>query len=189
MSFVNTPLKGRMGEKEREDRQFLYYDWSGSITGTPGSYIVKNLPHQTSGLCQAMPEWGPLSICPHHYVSLPTRGRGDSIVLTRTDLPQHRYTPHEKDNMIYLISDHTFIISFKNNMPTREGRRPKIPLRIAGVDSGTSLILGLCIPMGAEFKIKNNNKVTSFEKLRDSDFTPPPPPPHPDRRQELCQSS
>ena len=170
VSFINTPIKGRMGEKEREDRQFLYYDWSGSITGAPGSYIVKNLPHQTSGLCQAMPEWGPLSICPHHYVSLPIgRGRGDSIVLTRTDLPQHRYTPHEKDNMIYIISDHTYIISFKNNIPTRDGRRPKIPLKVTGVDNGTSLILGLCMPLGAEFKIKNNNKVASFEKLKGSD--------------------
>merc|ERR1711892_843274 len=72
VSFVSTPLEGRVGEGKRMDRQFLYYDWSGSITGTPDSYIVRNFPHLTSAKCQEMPGWGPLTVCPHHYISLPT---------------------------------------------------------------------------------------------------------------------
>ena len=45
VSFVSTPIGGRIGSEEMMERQFLYHDWSGSLTGTPDSYIVKNYPH------------------------------------------------------------------------------------------------------------------------------------------------
>ena len=169
VSFVSTPLEGRMGEGKRMDRQFLYYDWSGSISGSPDSYIVKNFPHLLSARCLDMPKWGPLSVCPHHYISLPTKGQGESIALIRTDIPDKQFTPAEKDNMVYLSTDHTYIISFKKKFPAKKGRRPKLPLVVMGVDKSTNMILGICLPLGSVFAIRNNRKVNSFLELRNTE--------------------
>ena len=59
LAFINTPESGRIKEHNTEgrwlthviispslsSRQFLYRDWSGSITSAPSSYIVSSLPH------------------------------------------------------------------------------------------------------------------------------------------------
>ena len=44
------------------------FDWDGTITGKPGSTIVRDQPFYTSSLCESRPNWGNMSICPHQYV-------------------------------------------------------------------------------------------------------------------------
>ena len=71
--------------------------------------------------------------------------------------------------MVYLSTDHTYIISFKKKFPIKKGRRPKLPLVAMGVDKSTTMILGICLPLGSVFTIRNNRKVDSFEELRNTE--------------------
>ena len=52
------------------------FDWDGTITGKPGSTIVRDQPFYTSSLCESRPNWGNMSICPHQYVAAEGTGTG-----------------------------------------------------------------------------------------------------------------
>jgi len=58
LSFPETPFEGRIGEHKNDGRQFLYRDWTGSITSSAGSYVVSDLPHMVSSQCRP---WSRLS--------------------------------------------------------------------------------------------------------------------------------
>ena len=42
-------------------------------------------------------------------------GEGENMALTRTDIPGKKFIPFEKDNMVYMSSDHTYIVSSKDD--------------------------------------------------------------------------
>ena len=52
------------------------FDWDGTITGKPGSTIVRDQPFYTSSLCESRPNWGNMSICPHQYAAAEGTGTG-----------------------------------------------------------------------------------------------------------------
>ena len=170
ISFASTPMEGRVGSQPTMERQFLYYDWSGSITGTPDSYIVKNFPHLISDRCLAMPEWGLVSVCPHNYPALAVGEHNEAIIVTRTDIPQVKFTPFIKDRMVFMSSDHTYIVSSKGTFtPMKKGKWSIMPIKVAGVDKGTSMIIGTCVPIGSELGVKDHKSMNSFEDLRNMD--------------------
>ena len=89
ITFVSTPLAGRFLEDKKPAREFLYKDYSGSISTFPDSYLVQNFSHLTSAKCFDVPEWGSVAVCPHKYVSFPLGGMGKDMSLIRTDEPDH----------------------------------------------------------------------------------------------------
>ena len=72
ITFTNTPLSNRIYEyRKRYRRQFIYNDYTGTITGTNGAVVIADNHHLLSGGCSnPYPAWGPVQICPQRYVSL-----------------------------------------------------------------------------------------------------------------------
>lgn len=73
VEFIDMNDGGKIVEDKKE-RQFLYNDYSGNITGTPGAVIIRNYSHLLSNSCTPRPEWGPVEVCPHDYVSVQMGG-------------------------------------------------------------------------------------------------------------------
>ena len=67
-------------------------------------------------------------------------------------------------------SDHTYIVSFKDDFtPIKRGSRAGLQVRVFGVDKGTSMILGICIPIGSELTIREHIRLKSMDELKNTD--------------------
>ena len=133
LSFPETPFEGKIGEHKNDGRQFLYRDWTGSITSLPGSYIVSSLPHMVSSQCT--PSSPGLEVCPYPFytISVPA----GLVELTRSDIPDSPFVPINKENFLALSTKHTNILSFPSGIPMRGGRKKKVSFKIQGADIGT----------------------------------------------------
>ena len=85
--------------------------------------------------------------------------------------PDEKFTPFEKYNMVYMSSDHTYIVSFKDDFtPMKRGSRSGLhQVRLFGVDKGTSMIMGICIPIGTELTIGDHTRLNSMDELKNTD--------------------
>ena len=101
ISFMNTPLTGRVLENKLPAREFVYRDYTGSISTFQDSYLVHNFSHLTSAKCEQFPEWGSMSVCPHKYVSF-SKGKMANISLMRSDQPGAVYIPQDNENKVFL---------------------------------------------------------------------------------------
>ena len=139
LSFPETPFEGKIGEHKKDGRQFLYRDWTGSITSFPGSYIVSSLPHMVSSQCTYIPCTGSvpcsLEVCPYPFYTISFRT--GSVELTRSDIPNSPFVPKDKENFLALSTKHTNILSFPSGIPMRGGRKKKVSFKLQGADIGT----------------------------------------------------
>ena len=132
-----------------KERMGQILDLDGTITGKPGSTIVRDQPFYTSSLCESRPNWGNMSICPHQYVKTQGTGTGYTdfeVVITRTDIPEYpEIHPLYPDPWHpHLSTDHSYIYSFPNlSLP------PNFNIIMQGLDSGNSVLVGFCVPLGA----------------------------------------
>ena len=165
LTFNNTPFSNRFLEKPKAPREFIFKDYTGSLTGIPDSYLVRNFPHLTSDKCKDFPEWGKVSACPHKYVSLLLGRSKTEAKIMRTDRPEAVYTP--KKNNAILSVDHTYIISSRGNFPFRTNRRKQkfTDLFIGGVDQGDNFVLGVCVPMDSKVTVSKHSEVRSFDQI------------------------
>jgi len=133
LSFPESPLEGRIGEHKTDGRQFLYRDWTGSVTSFVGSYVVSSLPHMVSSQCT--PSSPGLEVChyPFYTISVPA-GR---VELTRSDIPDSPFIPMDKENFLALSTMHKNILSFPSGIPMRGGRNKKVSFKLQGADIGT----------------------------------------------------
>ena len=133
LSFPETPFEGRIGEHKKDGRQFLYRDWTGSITSSAGSYLVSDLPHMVSSQCR--PASPGLKVCPHPFYSISVPA--GQVELTRLDITDSPFIPMDKENFLALSTAHTNMLSFPNGMPMRGGRTKKVFFKLHGADIGT----------------------------------------------------
>jgi hypothetical protein len=168
ITFRNTPLSSRFLENKKPPREFLYKDYTGSITGLPDSFLVQNFSHLTSARCSEFPEWGSVSACPHKYASLPLSQLRNMVSLMRTDQPGAVYTPQKNENKLFLSMDHTYIISVLGHFPFRSNWRNQqvASMFLGGVDQGNSFILGICVPIESDLTVSNHIKMAGIEDLR-----------------------
>ena len=134
LSFPDSPLEGRIGEHKTDGRQFLYRDWTGSVTSSAaGSYIVSSLPHMVSSQCTSSSPG--LEVCPYPFytISVPA----GQVELTRSDIPDSPFIPLDKENFLALSTMHTNILSFPRGIPMRGGRNKKVSFKLQGADIGT----------------------------------------------------
>ena len=133
LSFPETPFEGRIGEHKNDGRQFLYKDWTGSITSSAGSYLVSDLPHMVSSQCS--PDSPGLKVCPHPFYTMSVPA--GQVELTRSDILDSPFIPMDKENFLALSTTHTNMLSFPNGMPMRGGRTKKVSFKLHGADIGT----------------------------------------------------
>ena len=137
---------GGNGDTERMGNIF---DYDGTITGHAGWTVVRDQPFYSSARCEPRPHWGNMTSCPHRYVNGAGTGSGfDKIdmTITRNDVIEW-----PEVNNIYkdpwhpkLSTDHSYIYSFPNSsLPSHFG------LSLEGLDSGHSLVVGICVPLEA----------------------------------------
>ena len=134
LSFPDSPFEGRIGEHKTDGRQFLYRDWTGSVTSSAaGSYIVSSLPHMVSSQCT--PSSPGLEVCPYPFytISVPA----GVVELTRSDIPDSPFIPMDNENFLALSTMHTNILSFPGGIPLKGGRNKKVSFKLQGADIGT----------------------------------------------------
>jgi len=133
LSFPDSPMEGRIGEHKTDGRQFLYRDWTGSVTSSVGSYVVSSLPHMVSSQCTSLSPG--LEVCPYPFytISVPA----GLVELTRSDIPDSPFIPMDKENFLALSTVHTNILSFPRGIPMRGGRNKKVSFKLQGADIGT----------------------------------------------------
>jgi len=162
LSFPETPFEGRIGEHKNDGRQFLYRDWTGSITSSAGSYLVSDLPHMVSSQCS--PASPGLKVCPHPFYSISVPA--GQVELTRLDITDSPFIPMDKENFLALSTAHTNMLSFPNGMPMRGGRTKKVFFKLHGADIGTSLELAVCVPMDSTLQLANTRSAESFSAFK-----------------------
>jgi len=155
----------RFLEDQTAPRQLIYRDYSGSITSHPHTTVVRTLPHLISAQCTSTPDWGPVSGCPHRYISLPVPHKINPLdtAITRDDIPDASFTPTSRDRFFYLSTDHSFILSFVDIDLTAD----KIILQPRGVDSGVDVRMGVCLPLGSRGKVEGHTAANSMQEMED----------------------
>ena len=125
------------------------WETSLTITGQAGWTVVRDQPFYSSSLCQPRPHLGNMTSCPHRYVNAAGTGSGYAkidMTITRNDVIEW-----PEINKIFkdpwhpkLSTDHSYIYSFPNSsLPSH------FSLSLEGLDSGLSLVVGVCVPLEA----------------------------------------
>ena len=166
ITWTNVPQGNRFFEHRPDSRQLVYRDYTGSITSHNNASLVRSLPHLLTDQCTpGLPQWGPVSVCPLRYISLPITGKINirQTALTRDDIPTTSFTPVENDNYYYLSTAHSFILSFVEvDFPVA-----KMFLQPRGVDAGVSVRFGVCLPLGSTVTVARHEAVDAIEKLEE----------------------
>ena len=167
-NYVKGVPKYSYGAKNGE-RRGLVHDLDGTITGVPGSTIVPDRPFYRSGLCQARPHWGNMTVCPHTYLSLVANqgyNQGDFLV-TRDDVGEEDICMSGGDSpchyMVMAMSgDHSHIIApaayFWDHLSTT----------ISGIPEGDFFRMGFCFPLNSTITVSGSYdpvEVATMEEL------------------------
>lgn len=166
LTFSNTKTTGKFLEDKMPKREFLYKDYTGSISSHANSYLIQNFPHLTSIKCAEFPDWGSISVCPHRYVSINIGRTAVSVI--RTDMPDNVYVP-KKETKLFLSADHTYIISFPFRFPIKQSRDKMFSdIIVGGVDDDISFSLGICVPMNSSISVNGHTEVTNIDDLHNN---------------------
>ena len=170
ITFLDTPFSSRFLENKEPPREFIYGDYTGSLTGIPSSFLVQNLSHLTSYSCEELPDWGSVSSCPHRYASILLGKMRNKVTLMRTDQPGSVYPPQQNENTVFISMNHTYILSFLGHFPfTRVIRGKQVStVFVSGVDLGDTFILGMCVPLGSVLTVSQHTRVSSIEQIRNN---------------------
>ncbi|KAK7098320.1 cell surface hyaluronidase-like [Littorina saxatilis] len=131
-------------------------DKDGSLTGTPGVYIIRNHRFFTGPECTYHADWN-MALCPYRYIKMEILGKDGNLgndlkdkyplIVRRDDVPRHPFDLMGEVRREWAMRTHSsYLVDFNN---TVEGAMfpSEIKVYAYGVESQDVVRVGICLPL------------------------------------------